>query len=486
MSGALQWRQLASLCASSWPPARQSPPQSTRRFATTCVRMFLRSEVSCWSRMLIEPCCLSFFSVIWIFVAIFLWYGTMCTMFSIQWFCFLRYVRETVIHQVRWCDPLLFLSDFIYDGGSTGLGGGSRRSCRACTTAAARAADRRRRLCYTAPAAAAAERHFARRPPYLSLRFGRRPWYCCEAAASPAVVSWRGAGRHQPLVWLHGGRRASCCCAAAAVSKGAARRSPHIGRRRPRRHGAAAAARGPARWPPHLLMHCGGHPLCGCTAAAARLVVPLRPPCERERRGDRRTCCRSAVAAARVAGPHRRPPTPSSLRGRHRTCSGAAAAILVDALRRSPLVWLHGSRRATWLSLRPSCKRARRGDSRTCCRSAAAAARVAGAHRRPPTPSSRRGRRRTWSGAAAATLVDSLRLLLLRCGRRVKGRGAATAARVVAQRRPPHVLSWSSATAATLVAALRRPPPLLSLRGRRRTRSGAAAVTLVDALRRSP
>jgi len=76
--------------------------------------------------------------------------------------------------------------------------------------------------------------------------------------------------------------------------------------------------------------------------------------------------------------------------------------------------------------------------------------------------------------------------LLLRCGRRVKGRGAAIAARAVAQRRPPHVMSWNSATAATLVAALRRPLPLLSLRGRRRTWSGAAAATLVDALRRSP
>jgi len=54
MSEALQWRQSASFCASSWPPARQSPSQSTRRFATTCARMCFRSEVSCWSRMLIE------------------------------------------------------------------------------------------------------------------------------------------------------------------------------------------------------------------------------------------------------------------------------------------------------------------------------------------------------------------------------------------------------------------------------------------------
>jgi len=145
---ALQWRQSASLCASSWSPARQSPSQSTRCFATTCARMFLRSEVSCWSRMLIEPCCLLFLRHLNICRHFFLlsYCFTPCAVFSFQWSCFLRYVRETEIEQVRWCHPPLFLSGSFCDGGRTGLGGGRRRLRRACAAAATRAADRRRGL----------------------------------------------------------------------------------------------------------------------------------------------------------------------------------------------------------------------------------------------------------------------------------------------------------------------------------------------------
>jgi len=48
-----------------------------------------------------------------------------------------------------------------------------------------------------------------------------------------------------------------------------------------------------------------------------------------------------------------------------------------------------------------------------------------------------------------------------RCGRSVNGRGAATAARVVAQRRPPNVLVQRITTAAALVEDVRHAVSLL-------------------------
>jgi len=47
--------------------------------------MFFRSEVSCWSRMLIEPWCLFFFRVICLFVAIFfvIWYDGHHLLYSV-------------------------------------------------------------------------------------------------------------------------------------------------------------------------------------------------------------------------------------------------------------------------------------------------------------------------------------------------------------------------------------------------------------------
>jgi len=166
------------------------------------------------------------------------------------------------------------------------------------------------------------------------------------------------------------------------------------------------------------------------------------------------------------------------------TAAGLTAAL--------SMTFQHTARRPLhMLSLSGGCRTCCRGAGRRppqllllcggrlpCCHFAAAAAR--GPARRPPHLSMRCGSR-PWCGCTAAAAR-----LGYRCGRRLYGHGAATAAHVVAQRRPPHGLLWSGTAAATLAAAVRRPPPLLSLRGRRRTWSGAAAATLVDALRQSP